>query len=113
MVLSISASERRFSGAARLASLPEVPTFDESALPGFLYDSGWHGLFAPAKTPATIVNRLHTEIVKALQEPKLRDYLIAGGYEPKADPPAEFQKIFRADIKRYAELVRAAGIEVQ
>jgi tripartite-type tricarboxylate transporter receptor subunit TctC len=102
-----------FTGAARLASLPEVSTIAESGLPGFLYDSGWHGLFAPAKTPAAIVNRLHAEIAKAVQEPKLRDYLIAGGYEPKADPPAEFRKKFHADIGRYAELVRAAHIEPQ
>src|SRR5688572_18194814 len=100
-----------FTGASRLASLPEVPTIDESGVPGFLYDSGWHGLFAPAGTPAAIVNRLHAEIVKAVQEPRLRDYLVAGGYEPKADPPTEFRKIVRADIKRYGELVRAAKIE--
>src|SRR5687767_3935319 len=41
-----------FTGATRLASLPEVPTIDEAGVPGFLYDSGWHGLFAPAGTPA-------------------------------------------------------------
>ncbi len=102
-----------FTGASRLASLPEVPTIDEAGVPGFLYDSGWHGLFAPAGTPAAIVNRLHAEIVKAVQEPRLRDYLVAGGYEPKADPPAEFRKIVRADIRRYGELVRTAKIESQ
>ena len=102
-----------FSGAARLASLPEVPTIAESGLPGFLYDSGWHGLFAPAKTPAATVNRLHAEVVKALHEPKLRDYLIAGGYEPGGIPPAEFRKLVHDDIKKYAEIVRAAKMEVQ
>ncbi len=102
-----------FSGAARLASLPDVPTIAEAGLPGFLYDSGWHGLFAPAKTPVAIVNRLHAEVVKALQEPKLRDYLIAGGYEPRADSPAEFRKIVHNDIKKYGEIVRAAKIESQ
>ena len=102
-----------FSGAARLVSLAEVPTIAEGGLPGFVYDSGWHGLFAPAKTPSAIVNRLHAEAAKAVQEPKLRDYLIAGGYEPRADSPAEFRKIFSNDIKRYAEIVRAAKIEPQ
>lgn len=102
-----------FSGGARLASLPDVPTIAEAGLPGFLYDSGWHGLFAPAKTPAAIVNRVYAEVVKALQEPKLRDYLIAGGYEPRADPPAAFRKIVHDDIKKYGEIVRAAKIGSQ
>ncbi|MGZ5260425.1 MAG: Bug family tripartite tricarboxylate transporter substrate binding protein [Burkholderiales bacterium] len=102
-----------FSGAARLASLPEVPTIAESGVPDFVYDSGWHGLFAPAKTPASVVNRLYTEVAKAVQEPKLREFLIAGGYEPKADPPAEFTKLFRADIKKYGDIVKAAHIEQQ
>lgn len=102
-----------FTGAARLASLPDVPTIAEGGLPGFVFDTGWHGLFAPAKTPAAIVNRLHAEVVKALQEPKLREFFVSGGYAPAGDTPAEFQKIFRADIKRYAEIVRAAKIEAQ
>jgi tripartite-type tricarboxylate transporter receptor subunit TctC len=102
-----------FSGESRLASLPDVPTIAEAGLPGFRYDAGWHGVFAPAKTPAAIVNRLHAEIHKALQEPKVRDFLLAGGYEPRGDPPAEFRKIVLSDIKHYGEIVRAAKIEVQ
>jgi tripartite-type tricarboxylate transporter receptor subunit TctC len=102
-----------FSGAARLASLPDVPTIAESGVTDFVYDSGWHGLFAPAKTPASIVNRLYTEVAKAVQEPKLREFLIAGGYEPKADPPAEFTRLFKADIKKYGDIVKAAHIERQ
>ena len=102
-----------FSGAARLTSLPDVPTIGEAGVPGFLYDSGWHGLFAPARTPSAIVNRLHAEAAKAVEEPKLRDLLVSGGYEPKADPPAGFAKVFRADIRKYAEIVKAARIEPQ
>jgi tripartite-type tricarboxylate transporter receptor subunit TctC len=102
-----------FTGASRLASLPDVPTISEGGLPGFIYDTGWHAWFAPAKTPAAIVNKLQTEIHKAVQEPKLQEFFISGGYEPKGDSPAEFQKTFRADIKRYAEIVRAAKIEAQ
>ena len=102
-----------FTGAARLASLPDVPTISEAGLPGFVYDTGWHAWFAPARTPAAIVNRIHAEIAKALQEPKLREFFISGGYEPAGNSPAEFQKILRADIKRYAEIVRAAKIQAQ
>jgi len=102
-----------FTGAARLASLPDVPTIAEEGLPGFFYDTGWHALFAPAKTPGAIVNRLHAEIRKVIEVPQLRNYFISGGYEPKADSPAEFRKTFLADIKRYAEIVRIARIEAQ
>ena len=102
-----------FTGVARLASLPDVPTIAEEGLPGFFYDTGWHGWFAPAKTPTAIVNRVHAEIRKAIEVPQLRDYFVSGGYEPKADSPAEFRKTFLADIKRYAEIVRVAKIEAQ
>jgi tripartite-type tricarboxylate transporter receptor subunit TctC len=102
-----------FSGAARLGSLPDVPTIAESGVPDFVYDSGWHGIFAPARTPAAVINRIYAEVAKAVQEPKLRDLLITGGYEPKADPPAEFARIFKADIRKYGQIVKAARIEPQ
>jgi hypothetical protein len=59
-------------------------------------------LFAPARTAPAIVDRLHAEAAKAVQEPKLRELLLSGGYEPKADPPAEFARIFKADIRNTA-----------
>src|SRR4051794_12921965 len=83
-----------FTGATRVASLPEVPTIAEAGVPGYRFDSGWHGWFAPAKTPPAIVNRLYAAIRDALKQPKLREFLIAGGYEPRGDSPEEFRKIF-------------------
>jgi len=100
-----------FSGDKRLPTLPNVPTIAEAGVPGFHYDVAWHAWFGPAKMPPAIVNRLYSEIRKALQEPKLVALLREGGFEPQADPPAEFAKIFRTDIKRYAEIVKAAKIE--
>jgi tripartite-type tricarboxylate transporter receptor subunit TctC len=102
-----------FSGAARLPALPDVPTIAEAGLPDFNYDSGWHGLFAPAKTPAAIVEKLHAESAKAVHEPKVKDFLASGGYEARADPPAQFAKAFRADIRKYGDIVKAARIEPQ
>lgn len=100
-----------FTGSSRLPMLPEVPTIAEAGVPGFYFDVAWHAWFAPAKTPAAIVNRLHAEVSKAIRQPKLIEYFRTGGFEPQAAGPAEFQKVFRGDIKRYAEIVRAAKIK--
>ncbi len=99
-----------YSGAKRLPAIAQVPTIGET-LPGFQQDSGWHGWFAPARTPAPVVARIYDAIRKSLQVPAVRDFLLAGGYQPTADPPAEFQKNFQNDLKRWGELVRLARIE--
>jgi tripartite-type tricarboxylate transporter receptor subunit TctC len=99
-----------YSGAKRLAALADVPTIGESALPGFKMDTGWHAWFAPPRTPADIVAQIHAAIVKSLQVPAVRDYLLAGGYEPVADAPGQFQKGFQDDLKRWGDLARAAKI---
>ena len=102
-----------FTGAARVSSLPDVPTIAEAGLAGFEFDAGWHGWFAPARTPPAVLNRIHAEIVKALQVPAVREYYLKNGYEPLAQPPAEFRKVFLDDIRRYGEIVRAAKIPPQ
>lgn len=99
-----------YSGAKRLDTMPDVPTIAEAGLTGFQIDTGWHAWFAPAKTSDKIINQVYGAITKSLQLPKLRDYLLAGGYQPTADPPAQFQKNVQADIKRWGEIVRLAKI---
>ena len=101
-----------FTGAARWDGMPDVPTIAEAALPGFEMRTGWQGWFAPANTPAAIVARLNTEIRKALQAPKVRDFLVAGGYDVIGDSPADFRKFIDAELKRYAEIVRVTKIKV-
>lgn len=102
-----------FTGEKRLSSLPEVPTIAEAGLTGYVADAGWHGMFAPAKTPAAIVNRVQQAVHKALQIPQVRDHFLNGGYEPQGLPPAEWAKLFREDLKRYAEITRIANIQPQ
>jgi tripartite-type tricarboxylate transporter receptor subunit TctC len=102
-----------FTGAKRLSSLPEVPTIAEAGLPGYLADAGWHAVFAPAKTPMAYAGRMHAAIRKALDVPQVRDHFLNGGYEPQGAPPAEWAKLFRQDLKRYAEICRIAKIEPQ
>jgi len=101
-----------FTGEKRLSSMPDLPTVGEG-LPGFVFDTGWHAWFAPAKTPPAIIAKVHEEIRKAIATPKVRDFFLSGGYEPAGATPAEFRKTFHADIKRYAEIVKAAKIQAQ
>ncbi|MEQ1773176.1 MAG: tripartite tricarboxylate transporter substrate binding protein [Burkholderiales bacterium] len=103
-----------FTGDKRISSLPDVPTIAESGLPGFNFDTGWHAMFAPPKTPAVLINRFHSEVRKAFDSnTQLRETFSSTGYEPAADSPATFDKLFRADLKKYATIVRAAKIEAQ
>ncbi len=102
-----------FTGSKRLGTLPDVPTVAEAGLPGYVADAGWHAVFAPAKTPMPLVNRMHAAIRKALEVPQVREHFVNGGYQPQAAPPAEWAKLFREDLKRYAEICRIAKIEPQ
>ena len=102
-----------FTGDKRISSLPDVPTIAESGLPGFNFDTGWHAMFGPPKMPAALVNQFHAAVRKAFENAQLRETFSSTGYEPAAAAPAEFAKLFKADLKKYAEIVRAAKIEVQ
>jgi tripartite-type tricarboxylate transporter receptor subunit TctC len=102
-----------FTGNKRLTALPDVPTVAEAAIPGFFADAGWHGVFAPAKTPPAVVKKVQEAISRALQAPHVRDHFLNNGYEPQGHTPAEWAKLFRADLKRYAEITRIAKIEPQ
>jgi tripartite-type tricarboxylate transporter receptor subunit TctC len=100
-----------FTGAARWALLPEVPTLVESGLNDFVYSGAWHGWLAPARTPKDIIARLQTETQKAMQDPKVREPLIAAGYEPAGSSTADFARAIKADSQKTAEVMRAAGVK--
>lgn len=94
----------------RLAVLPEVPTITESGLPG--YEAiGWNGILAPAKTPRAIVERIHRETVAALRAPDILAQLTAQAIDPVGNSPQEFAQIIRADIAKWAEVLKRAGIQ--
>ncbi len=99
-----------YSAGKRWAGMPDLPTMGE-VIPGFVYEAAWHGVFAPAATPVAAVSRWHTEIAKAVQVPKMRDYLESGGYVPLASAPADFRKFLLNDLKTLAELFRLANIK--
>lgn len=100
-----------YNGPARTPLLPDVPTMIESGVSGMEIAPSWYGVFAPARTPAAIVNKLHTEIKTALGERSVRDGFTALNVQPDGSSPAEFRAFLTLAIKRYAELVKLAGIQ--
>ncbi len=102
-----------FTGAKRWQFMPELPTIAEAGVPGFEVSGSWQGWFAPARTPRDIVGRLYAEIHKALQVPKVHDFILTGGYEPDGRGPEEFRKLIQSDFRKYAEVVRVAGIKAE
>jgi len=97
--------------AKRVSSLPQVPTIAESGLPGYEVN-GWYGLLAPARTPVPIVNRLNSEIRKALQNPEMREKLAALGVEAIGSTPAEFEKIIETDITKWTPVIKRLNIKM-
>jgi tripartite-type tricarboxylate transporter receptor subunit TctC len=95
----------------RMPQLPNVPTIAET-LPQFKYES-WFGVFAPAGTPASILNKVSADIATVLQIPDLKEKLLAQGTVPAPTTPAEFDDINRADTERYGKILRDAGITPQ
>jgi tripartite-type tricarboxylate transporter receptor subunit TctC len=71
----------------------------------------WHGLLAPAKLPPAVLAKLSGEIRKAFQDAAFRQRIVAVGLEPIGSTPDEFRKLVLAHIKRFAELVKLAGVQ--
>ncbi len=97
------------TGRARSRALPEVPTVAESGLPGF-QSSLWYALLAPAGTPAPVVKRLNSELIRIVRTPAISDQLLAQGAEAIGSSPEEFTTFLRADIERWKKVVKEAGI---
>jgi tripartite-type tricarboxylate transporter receptor subunit TctC len=92
----------------RLSVLPDVPTIAET-LPGY-EARGWNGILAPARTPKAIIDRLHREIAKIVHSPEFSDVLVSEGATAVGNTPAEFDAVIRADVKKWAAVVREAGL---
>lgn len=98
------------SSRQRASALPDVPTTLEAGYPNSDY-ALWMGVFVPGKTPRAIVNRLHEEIEKALNEPSLRTRLANLDVEPMKMTPAEFDAYIREEIVTEGALAKAAGLK--
>jgi tripartite-type tricarboxylate transporter receptor subunit TctC len=94
----------------RLSALPDLPAVSE-ALPGFEV-VGWYGVIGPAGLPRAIVTRLHDELVKALNQPDVRDRIVADGSEPVGSAPEDFRQFMLADLAKWAKLVKESGAKL-
>lgn len=100
------------TGPTREATMPEVPTVAESGVPGYEFGI-WFGLFVPAGTPNAIVTRLNQEVVKALANPETRDQLLKVGVNPGSSTPDQLGKLLRADVAKWAKVIKAAKIPTE
>ena len=98
------------STKTRLANLPDVPTIVESGVPGYEV-TGWNGILAPVKTPREIIDRLNIEIVKVLRSPDVIAKVDAQGIGLAGNSPDEFGAFIRAEIEKWAKVIKDAGIK--
>ena len=100
------------AGTRRVSAMPQVPTFAEQGFQGFDIDS-WIGVYAPAKTPAPIVEAWTTALREITRMPDIAQRLTAFGFEPLGNTPTQFMELYRADYPRMAELIKAAGVTAE
>jgi tripartite-type tricarboxylate transporter receptor subunit TctC len=98
--------------AKRSPAAPDVPTVAESGVPGFEYVA-WYGLFAPARTPKAIVDRIHRDVTRALGDADLAQRLASQGAEPSPMNPQALARYMRQDHERWKTVIREAKIRVE
>ena len=99
------------TSARRSAALPDVPTIMEAGVD--VEHVGWYGLFAPARTPRGIVERIHQEAAKALAVPEVRNRILGMVLEPVGSTPEEFEARYKADLVKYARIIKEGRIPLQ
>jgi tripartite-type tricarboxylate transporter receptor subunit TctC len=100
-----------YNSVRRASFLPDVPTVIESELTGTEMPPSWHGMLTPAKTQPGVLAKLAGEVQGAMRNPQTRERIVAIGLEPIGSTPDEYRKLVVSNIKRFAELVKLAGVE--
>ena len=95
----------------RSAVIPRVPTMQEAGVAGH-EALQWNGLFAPARTPQAILDRLHREVVKALAAPDVKQRFEAEGADAVGSTPSEFASFFRAEAEKWADVAKRSGTKL-
>lgn len=96
--------------STRSASLPDLPTLNEAAVPGF-ESSIWYGLLGPAGLPPSVTAKVYTDVVKVLQEPEVKARLLSQGADAIGSSPEQFRSQIATEITRFDRLIKAAGIK--
>jgi tripartite-type tricarboxylate transporter receptor subunit TctC len=94
----------------RSPALPNVPTIAEAGLPGY-YAASWYGLMVPAGTPNSSIDILAKQIGTIMRVPEVKEKMLAQGFEPVGDTPAQFGKFISEEILRWEQVVKRAGIK--
>jgi tripartite-type tricarboxylate transporter receptor subunit TctC len=97
------------TGSKRAPGADDIPTIAEAGVPGYEAVQ-WYGVLAPAGTPRDIISKLHTGVVRALQNPEVRQRLLNDGAEPIGSSPEEFAAYLRSETAKWAKVTQAAGI---
>jgi len=92
--------------------MPDLPTVEESGVPGYEYHT-WFGLWAPKGTPQAVIDKLDAEVKKALADPGVQQKIVAGAGEPATMTRAQIDPFVKAEIAKWAEVVKRAGIKVE
>jgi tripartite-type tricarboxylate transporter receptor subunit TctC len=98
------------TGTKRAPGADDIPTIAEAGVPGYEAVQ-WYGVLAPAATPRDIITKLHAGVVRALQNPEVRQRLLNDGAEPVGSSPEEFSTYLRAETVKWAKVIQAAGIK--
>lgn len=111
----LQAGKVRFLAAAgpkRILGYEKVPTAAEAGAPASWTVGGWNGLLAPKGTPAAVIQRLNTEITKAMQAPDVKEKLLTFTYEAYTMPPAEMAKLMEQEVANWRPVIQKSGIKL-
>jgi tripartite-type tricarboxylate transporter receptor subunit TctC len=100
------------STKTRSSVVPDIPTIAESGVPGF-DATAWFGVLAPAGTAMAVVNQLAGVIQKSVKTPEVTETLLKAGAEPVGSTPAEFDAFYRAEVAKWAKVVKSANVQVE
>jgi tripartite-type tricarboxylate transporter receptor subunit TctC len=100
-----------YNHTTRASYLPDVPTMAEAGLQGTQMEASWHGLLAPAKTPAAVLARIEKETQKALAVPQVREQFAKVELKAVGSSSVEFRALVVEAVKKLAEIVKIAGVQ--
>ena len=96
--------------AKRTPVVPEIPTVAEAGVPGYEHTL-WNAMFAPVKTPAAVVSKISEDLARVVRLPDVQERFNTLGIEPVGSSPQQFDRFFRAEVEKWAKVVKATGIQ--